>query len=97
MELSVIYFKTTAVCLRCSGNTGQLDSAVYYAPIVSNANSRPGSKKSPGGIEQPCEVYTLTGEKDSAIKYITLSYRLKDSTFIRKKTGSCKVLALKNN
>jgi signal transduction histidine kinase len=66
--------------------TGQLDSAIYYAHKV--AASRDPDMETKNLLEAVAnlgEIYKMRGDKDSALKYIELNDRIKDSLFSNEK------------
>ena len=66
--------------------TGHLDSAIYYGQIVARSwNSQLELKNLLEALDNLADVYKLTGNKDSLLKYIELSHTLKDSIFSREK------------
>ena len=65
---------------------GQLDSAIHYARIVADSkNPELEIQNLLEAISNLEQIYKLTGNKDSAFKYIELSHHLKDSVFSRER------------
>jgi len=76
--------------------TGQLDSAIYYAQLVVQCKLPDlESKTLQEGFDNLAELYKSTGEKDSAIKYITSSYQLRNSTFDKEKDRELQSITFK--
>ncbi len=76
--------------------TGQLDSTIYYAQIVAQSRLPDlETKNLDEALTNLAEVYRATGNKDSAIKYMALSYALKDSIFNREKDREIQGIAFK--
>jgi signal transduction histidine kinase len=76
--------------------TGQLDSSIYYAQIVAQSRLPDlEAKNLHEALTNLAEVYRSTGKKDSAIKYLVLSYALKDSIFSREKDREIQGVAFK--
>jgi signal transduction histidine kinase len=66
--------------------TGQFDSSIYYAKIVSrSSNPELEIKNLVEAVTNLGQAYKLQGDKDSAIKYIELSQTLEDSLFSKEK------------
>lgn len=62
------------------------DSAIYYAQIVVHSTVPDlETKNLQEAMDNLAELYQMTGNKDSAIRYIVLSYHLKDSMFSKEK------------
>jgi two-component system NtrC family sensor kinase len=65
---------------------GQLDSAIYCAQmVVQSENPVRQTKDLLDAVDNLAVVYKLTGDKDSALKYIEISQTLKDSMYNTKK------------
>jgi len=66
--------------------TGQLDSAIYYAHIVATSHDPDMETKSlMEALANLGEIYKMTGNKDSALKYIELNNQIKDSVLSNEK------------
>jgi len=66
---------------------GKLDSSIYYAQnVVQSLNPDRQNEPYFEAIKNLAQVYKLTGDKDSALKYIENFHALNDSNFNVKKT-----------
>ena len=66
--------------------TGQFDSAIYYAQmVVHSTNPKLEIKNLIEAVSNLEQVYKLTANKDSTIKYVELRHQLKDSIFSKEK------------
>ena len=62
------------------------DSSIYYARMVAlSENPALETKNLLEAIVNLADIYKMNGNKDSALKYVEISYALKDSIFSREK------------
>ena len=67
-------------------NMKNFDSSIYYARMVAHSeNPALETKNLLEAIVNLAHIYKMNGRKDSALKYIEISYALKDSIFSRDK------------
>src|SRR6185503_4682806 len=67
-------------------NMKTTDSAIHYAQIVVDSrNPELETKNLLEAITNLADLYKIKGNKDSALKYVEISYSLKDSIFSREK------------
>jgi signal transduction histidine kinase len=67
-------------------NMQMTDSAIHYAQmVVTSPNPELETKNFLEAITNLADLYKIKGNKDSALKYVELSYSLKDSIFSREK------------
>jgi signal transduction histidine kinase len=76
----------------------QFDSAIHYAHMVAvSTNPELEIKSLLEAVANLAEAYKLNGNKDSAIKYIELSYKLRDSIFSDAKKREIQSIAFNEN
>jgi signal transduction histidine kinase len=67
-------------------NMKKFDSSIYYAGMVAmSQNPALENKNLLESIVNLADIYKMNGNKDSALKYVELSYALRDSIFSRDK------------
>jgi signal transduction histidine kinase len=78
--------------------TGQTDSAIHYAKMVAvSSNPNIEIKNLLEALTNLAKAYKSNQNKDSAIKYLELSYALKDSIFSNEKNREVQVIAFNEN
>ncbi len=78
--------------------TGQTDSSIYFAKMVA-VSSDPNieTKNLLEALTNLAKAYKQNGKNDSAIKYLELSYALKDSIFNNEKNWEIQAITFREN
>jgi signal transduction histidine kinase len=78
--------------------TGQTDSAINFAKMVAvSSDPKMELKNLLEALTNLAEAYKINGNKDSAIKYLELSFALKDSIFSNEKNRQIQAIAFNEN